>query len=109
MKTVYTSTDPVTIKNENGTADRSTCSCGSWIAHWEIYSGEKPNICSVEYCTSKGTEGAHVTRPKAKNDDYKTHSYIVPMCKTHNGMHGKSFTTKDKITFVWANVQETCG
>lgn len=66
-------------------------------------------VCSVEGCKEKATDGAHITRPAAENEAYKTHSYIVPMCAMHNGKHGETFYSKDTVTFVWANVQETCG
>jgi hypothetical protein len=109
MKTVYSVTSKVKIKNEKGTSERPPCECGTWIAHWKKYSKATAAECSVAGCEEKATVGAHVTRPAAKNEDYKTHSYIVPMCATHNGKHGETFNSKDAITFVWANVQETCG
>jgi hypothetical protein len=108
MKKVYTTTDCVKIKNANGTADRE-CECGSWLEHWENFSGQTATKCAVSGCDNIATDGAHVTRPIAKNDDYKTHSYIVPMCKSHNGQHGAEFDTKENTTFVWANVSKTCG
>ncbi len=109
MKLVYSVSKQVTVKNENGTSSRSACGCGSWIAHWEKISGQSAGLCVIEGCQKKGTEGAHTTRPLAENDDYKTHSYIVPMCSMHNGKHGESFKTKNAVTFVWANVKGTCG
>ena len=108
MNIVYSVSEKVKIKNENGTAVRPNCNCGPWIAHWEKFSKKKAGLCSVDGCNEKGTEGAHTTRPAAKNEDYKTHSYIVPMCKSHNGKHGETFTSKSDVTFVWANVKETC-
>ena len=108
MKKMYQSTDAVKIKNANGTADR-TCKCGSWIAHWENFSQKTSKKCSVTGCSNDATLGAHTTRPLAKNNDYKTHHYIIPMCSTHNGKHGEEFLTKVNLTFVWANVKETCG
>jgi len=108
MNKVYSVEDSVKIKNVNGTADRS-CKCDSWLEHWEIFSNKTTSSCSVSGCTNNATLGAHVTRPAAKNEDYKTHPYIVPMCSSHNGMHGEEFRTKENTTFVWANVAETCG
>ena len=109
MQNAYKLDTPVTLKNEIGTSARPNCTCGSWIGHWEKLSGLKADTCSVEGCNLDGTEGAHITRPNAKNEDYQTHSFIVPMCKTHNGKHGESLKSKAGITFVWANVNETCG
>ena len=108
MKIVYDMTNPVKIKNANGTAARK-CKCGSWLAHWEIFSEQSSTKCSVTGCNENATLGAHITRPSAKNEDYKTHNYIAPMCSAHNGKHGEQFTSKSNLTFVWANVKETCG
>lgn len=108
MKKVYSVEGQVEIKNANGTAGRD-CGCGTWIKHWSNYSKKKPAKCSVEGCNNNGSDGAHITRPNANNEKYKTHPYIVPMCSSHNGKHGQKFTSKTNITFVWANVAETCG
>ncbi len=108
MNTVYSCSQSVQIKNANGTATRS-CSCGSWLQHWEKYSKKKATKCSVAECSKQADVGAHITRPRAKNDDYKTSPYIVPMCSSHNGQHGETFDSKEAVTFVWANVKETCG
>lgn len=109
MKIVHTVSTTAVLKNENGTSTRPNCACGSWIDHWEKLSGLKAGICSVDGCNLAGTEGAHITRPKAKDEDYRMHSFIVPMCKAHNGKHGETLISKSGITFVWANVQKTCG
>jgi hypothetical protein len=108
MKITYTVTDKVRIKNVVGTGER-TCKCGSWLKHWEKLSRKSAYLCSVEKCTEKATAGAHITRPNAKNEDYITHPYIVPMCSEHNGKHGAEYNSKPNTTFVWANVSKTCG
>jgi len=99
VKTIYTATKSVKIQNANGTAGLS-CGCGSWIKHWEILTNKNPDECSVFECIEDGTEGAHVTRPNVDNEDYKTHPYIVPMCKSHNGQHGVTFTSKANVAFA---------
>jgi hypothetical protein len=58
---------------------------------------------------NKATVGSHTLRPLAKNDNYKTHVYIIPMCSKHNGKHGKQLKVKQNTTFVYANVSKTCG
>jgi len=108
MDKVYSVKEGVKIKNVSGTADRN-CNCASWLAHWEKYSKKKASNCCVKGCNSKATVGAHVTRPIAKNEDYKTHPYILPMCSSCNGKHGEEFYSKDNVSFVWANVSKTCG
>lgn len=109
MQLVYSVTEKVKIKNEVGTSKRPTCKCGSWMAHWENFSKKKATRCSVDGCNELAIHGAHVTRPMAKTPEYKTHSYIVPMCAAHNGKHGDTFNSKNNVTFVWANAKETCG
>ena len=109
MKMVYTVESNVTVKNENGTSKRSSCSCGGWLKHWEKLSGKTAGKCMIKNCNNDAVDGAHITRPKAENEDYKTHSYIIPMCKEHNLQVGKELSTKENTTFVWANVSETCG
>ncbi len=109
MKVTYTTTEEVKVKNENGTANRKDENCGTWIKHWEKFSKLKQTVCSIKGCSNSGTEGAHTTRPNATSEEYKTHSYILPMCPEHNGKHGETLTAKSRSTFVWANIAETCG
>ena len=108
MDIVYSYSESVKIKNANATASRS-CSCGSWLKHWEKYSNNEAGTCSVDGCDKQADAGAHVTRPNAKSDKLKTSPYIVPMCSSHNAQHGETFDSKAPVTFVWANVEETCG
>ncbi|QDX30965.1 hypothetical protein [Dickeya poaceiphila] len=111
MKVSYLMEESVTVRNEKGSSRKTDPNCKTWIKHWENYSGKKANSCSIKGC--KETDdlvGAHVLRPYAKNEDYKKHPYIIPMCDTHNGKsHEEEQTTKPNTTFVWANVSETCG
>jgi hypothetical protein len=109
MNIVYTTVDEVAVKNENGTSNRKDPNCGSWISHWEKISKLQKSFCRISGCNNLATDGAHITRPYAKIDDYKTHSYILPMCPEHNGKHGEILLAKPGSTFVWANISETCG
>ena len=109
MKVVYRVVPRVKIKNEKKTARRPPCSCGSWLAHWEKFSKQKAHKCSVYKCDEPATVATHITRPAAESDDYKTDAYLVPMCATHNAKHEEIFRSKNSVTFVWANVEETCG
>ncbi len=108
MEKIYSVKNSVVIKNEVGTSKRPNCSCGLWIDHWEKFSELSRDKCCVDGCKNDATLGAHITRPRAEDDAYKTHSYIVPMCAEHNGKHGETFNTKESCTFVWANVQKMC-
>ena len=46
------------------------------------------------------TVGAHITRPNAKNEDYKTHSYIVPMCVEQLLLNLKIFNNSKVINLI---------
>jgi hypothetical protein len=93
------------VKNINGTS-QSSCSCGSWLDHWEKFSGQAlPTFCSEEKCMKKPVVGAHVQKDDSDDKGW----YIVPLCKTHNGETGKSLIISDFIIFVSANVSKTCG
>ena len=52
------------VKNLNGTSQR-TCKCGSWLKHWENFSGRSAKKCSV--CGKNAEVGGHVQ--KIGNDD----------------------------------------
>jgi hypothetical protein len=93
------------VKNINGTV-QNTCKCGSWLEHWENFSGQSlPIYCSDSLCTQKPEVGAHVQKANSADDSW----YIVPLCKAHNGKTGESLTIMDFIELVSANVSLTCG
>lgn len=108
---IYTITKSVRVKNVVGSSKTSPkcANCGTWIDHWFRFSGKATGDCRVKGCANKATVGAHVTRPIATQEELRTHHYIIPMCAEHNGMHGAELDTKDHVTFVRANVAETCG
>lgn len=93
------------VKNINGTSV-SSCNCGSWLEHWEKYSGQPPpSSCPVKSCGDIPEVGALVQRDNSTDTKW----YIIPLCKTHNGEKGESIEIGDYITLVSANVSETCG
>ena len=71
------------IKNINGTSD-TTCTCGSWLKHWEKFSGQTTQFCTEVKCLNTDLVGAHVQ----KADDYDSKWYIIPLCNAHNKRHG---------------------
>jgi hypothetical protein len=89
------------VTNINGTSD-NTCKCGSWLKHWEKYSGISVTYCSETSCLSKDIVGAHVQ--KADSDDKNW--YIVPLCKTHNASDKDLDIGSTKL--ISANTSETC-
>lgn len=93
------------VNNVNGTSD-NTCKCGSWLAHWEKFSGQEiPTYCAEKACTAKPEVGAHVQKDSAADKSW----YIVPLCSSHNRETGKSLNLVDSAVLVSANVSQTCG
>jgi hypothetical protein len=93
------------VKNINSTSDNK-CKCASWLDHWKKYSNQiLPSLCPEASCTNKPEVGAHVQ----KDNSYDTNWYVIPLCKTHNAMLGKTITVSDGTALVSANVKETCG
>ena len=93
------------VKNINGTTQR-TCKCGSWLVHWQNFSGQSlPAYCPETSCLKKPEVGAHVQ----KDDPNDKRWYIVPLCREHNAQTGASLTISDWVALVSANVSETCG
>jgi len=91
------------IKNINGTSD-TICSCGSWIKHWEKFSGQTTEFYQANGCYNKDLVGAHVQ--KASGTDSKW--YIYPLCNAHN-KHSGELEVSDSYKLVSANKSETCG
>lgn len=90
------------IKNINGTSS-TTCSCGSWLRHWEKFSGQNTQSCPAADCGKRDLVGAHVQ--KAESSDNKW--YVYPLCKAHN-QHAGILNVSDSFVLVPANRQETC-
>ena len=91
------------IRNINGTSD-TTCSCGSWLAHWEIFSGQSTDFCQADGCTKKDLVGAHVQKGDGSTDQKW---YIYPLCKAHNN-HSGELEVSSTYNLVSANKSETC-
>jgi len=90
------------VKNINGTSD-NTCKCGSWLKHWEKFSGQTTTYCTEKSCLETELLGAHVQ----KADSIDNNWYIIPLCKTHNKSTG-TIDISDTYTLVSANKKETC-
>lgn len=92
------------IRNINGTS-QTRCSCGSWLKHWENFSGQtRPLYCPAEGCLRTDLEGAHVQKG-GRSTDQKW--YIYPLCKEHNKYKGE-LEVSDAFRLVSANKSETC-
>ncbi len=92
------------VKNINGTSTATTpCKCGSWINHWEKYSGKKAAMCSEHTCIqTKNIVGAHVQKTTSDMS-----WYIIPLCDSHNKTKGE-LEISASVTFISANKSETC-
>ncbi len=92
------------VNNVNGTSD-NTCRCGSWLEHWKRFGGGSvPAYCPVTNCFRGPTVGAHVQKDSSIDRAW----YIIPLCQNHNAETGKSLDV-GPVTFVSANVSQTCG
>ena len=93
------------VSNINGISD-SACTCGSWLDHWEKFSGQSlTTFCPQVTCVQKPAVGAHVQKDASGDSGW----YIVPLCKAHNGKKGQTLDISDNVILVSANVSETCG
>jgi len=90
------------IKNINGTS-HDACACGSWMQHWEKFSGQKTTFCLAVGCVGKDLVGAHVQKAGANDDNW----YICPLCTLHNEK-AKELEVSDAYKLVPADVAETC-
>lgn len=89
------------VKNLNGTSDRE-CSCDSWTAHWENWTGKTATTCANTACDEFAEVGAHVKKVGADDDA----TYIVPLCKACNQLEDE-FSVDQEL--APANVAKTCG
>lgn len=88
------------VRNINGTSDND-CKCGSWIQHWENFSGATVMFCSEKNCTNTDLLGAHVQKM------YSNDWYIIPLCQKHNKT-ADELEIVDSTIFVSANRSKTC-
>lgn len=92
------------VRNINGTSD-TICSCGSWIAHWKNFSGQKkPTLCPAYGCYNDDLVGAHVQKGDNSADQ---NWYIYPLCSEHN-KHKGELKVSESYKLVPANKKETC-
>ncbi len=90
------------LKNINGTSDNK-CACGSWIKHWEKFSGQSTCYCQAKGCLNVDVVGAHVQKANSSDDNW----YIYPLCNAHN-KHTGELEVSSTYKLVSANKQKTC-
>lgn len=89
------------VLNLSGTGER-VCSCGSWLRHWENFSGFSTKFCQVDKCLSTDIVGAHI---KIAGGDDTT--FILPLCREHNQFSG-ILVVAETFPLVLANKSLTC-
>ncbi|MDR1249030.1 MAG: hypothetical protein LBK63_06980 [Treponema sp.] len=92
------------VRNINGTSDSPDCPCGTWLKHYENYSGIDTPACAESSCVENAEVGAHVQ--KMDKDDRSW--YIVPLCKKHNGLHGQVLDILDVFPLVPVTDRKKC-
>ncbi|MGJ3350981.1 hypothetical protein AAZR23_16025 [Morganella sp. Je.2.23] len=93
------------VTNINGTSDHK-CKCDSWIKHWEEFSKQTADKCSVKGCSSDAEVGAHVQKSGSTDECW----YIVPFCRKHNQSSEDAVLELNAGTDLEpANVSKTCG
>jgi len=90
------------VINLKGTSEK-TCSCASWLEHWETFSGQTASVCGVFGCNNTDLVGAHVRRVST----YDHGTYIYPLCNACNKTSGQ-LDVWDNYQLVSADPGETC-
>ncbi|HVW21587.1 MAG TPA: hypothetical protein VHC86_10255 [Opitutaceae bacterium] len=80
------------------------CACGSWLRHWERFSGQRTSYCAEITCYRQDLAGAVVT----KASGYDASPYVLPLCAAHRGA-AVELTVSDNFVLVSADPEETCG
>lgn len=92
------------VNNASGTS-QCTCKCGSWLRHWERFTGlAVPQYCPVEHCLEKDIVGAHVKKAESADKN----RYIIPLCNKHNKATD-TLSVEEWCRPAPANVEKTCG
>jgi hypothetical protein len=92
------------VRNINETGNNPNCPCGTWIKHWERYSGRTAILCAEDACMNQATVGAHVQK-----DTGDKSWYIIPLCKEHNNQRGETLSIMDDTTLVSVTNRSKCG
>jgi hypothetical protein len=90
------------ITNINGTSD-IICKCGSWLKHWNNFSGQTVTYCCVGFCIEKELVGAHVQKANSTDKNW----YIIPLCQSHSRSI-VDLEISDVFELVPANKKELC-
>jgi len=56
------------------------CTCGTWLKHWEKFSGKKSPQCAANGCNTTATLGAHIQKTVSEDGAW----YVLPLCEAHS-------------------------
>ena len=91
------------VKNLNG-GTQNKCSSGSWLAHWEKFSGQNAYMCFGKGCINRPSVGGHVQKDSTTDKNW----YIVPLCDDCNKKRGQDLDIWALALLIPANESETC-
>ena len=83
------------VKNLNGTK-KEKCISGSWLAHWEAFSGQTSYGCFVVGCKNRRSVGGLVQKDRTMDTSW----YIVPLCEECNSKSGQDLDIWDLAMLV---------
>lgn len=92
------------MKIKSGAVGNGACACGSWLKHWEKFSGQSTLFCPVKGCLNRDLAGAHVQMAGGYDHNW----YIYPLCKTHN-KSTEDLEVSANFALVPADPRLTCG
>jgi hypothetical protein len=90
------------VKIVSGTTSKS-CSCGSWLEHWDNFSNEKAILCSAKLCLERQLVGTHVKKVYHADNA----QYIIPLCQLHD-LSDKMIEISGNYILVSADPKVTC-
>jgi hypothetical protein len=86
------------VKNLNGTP-QNTRTSGSWLAYWELYSGQNAYMCVSDGCIMRPSVGAHVQMDSPTDKSW----YVIPLCADCSKKRGQDLDIWDMAKLVPVN------
>jgi hypothetical protein len=83
------------VKNLDG-AQLNKCSTGSWLAHWERFSGQNAFMCFANDCIKRPSVGGLVQKESPIDKDW----YVIPLCSDCNKKKGQDLDVWDTAKLI---------
>ncbi len=90
------------VRNIDGSPP-SGCACGSWLKHWQKFSGQSLTYCPVAGCLDRDLAGVHVQIAADSDGQW----FIYPLCQEHSQTPGELLVS-DTFFLVSASKAHTC-